>query len=406
MAYRILSLDGGGVWSVIQVLTLIDLYGGEDVEGRRVLGDFDLVAANSGGSLVLGGLLENLTLGKIRRLFQSAKILGTLFSPTPKIGDEVLHAMTGLGPRYDAAAKFPAIERLMPRFGGKTLAEAAAGLRRKGSKEDLRVLIVGFDYDRNHATFFRSADSGVPELGAGVGRASSATLAEALHASTNAPVNYFDAPAQFPNRPDRYWDGGITGLNNPVLAAVVEAANCGVAPNDIVALSLGTGTVALPAASSEAEEDLIYIRKRPKQNLVADLGKLATSILDDPPDMATFIAHAMTGYNKGLPETTVSRIVRMSPLISPVGSPGHWRLPKGVSAAKFAELLNLGLDAIEPEQFKLIAKYAAAWIKGAASNQPIRMNWDNLECVLGHDRYSAAKAAWRAVAQLPAAELS
>ena len=58
MAFRILSLDGGGVWAVIQVKALIKLYG--DVTGRTVLQDFDLVAGTSGGSIVLGGAFTTL----------------------------------------------------------------------------------------------------------------------------------------------------------------------------------------------------------------------------------------------------------------------------------------------------------------------------------------------------------
>ena len=52
MSYRILSLDGGGTWALIQVKTLISLYGG-DTPGQTILQDFDLIAANSGGSIVL-----------------------------------------------------------------------------------------------------------------------------------------------------------------------------------------------------------------------------------------------------------------------------------------------------------------------------------------------------------------
>jgi hypothetical protein len=43
---------------------------------------------------------------------------------------------------------------------------------------------------------------------------------------------------------------------------------------------------------------------RPSSSLTADLNKLATAILDDPPDAATFIAHAITAQRvlaSGLP---------------------------------------------------------------------------------------------------------
>lgn len=51
--FRILSLDGGGSWALIQVMALQAIYS-ENTTGHNVLKDFDLVAANSGGSITLG----------------------------------------------------------------------------------------------------------------------------------------------------------------------------------------------------------------------------------------------------------------------------------------------------------------------------------------------------------------
>ena len=83
---------------------------------------------------------------------------------------------------------------------------------------DVNLLVTAYDYDRERAAFFRSNDksaaqSPAPHVGA--------TLAEAVHASTNVPIFAFDEPAEVRGR--RYWDGGLAGYNNPVLAAVVEA---------------------------------------------------------------------------------------------------------------------------------------------------------------------------------------
>lgn len=57
-------------------------------------------------------------------------------------------------------------------------------------------------------------------------------------------MNYFDDPARFGER--QYWDGGIAGLNNPVLAAVVEAIAYGKARSEFGVLSIGTGNTFLP----------------------------------------------------------------------------------------------------------------------------------------------------------------
>ncbi len=48
--FKILSLDGGGTWALLQVRALQLIYG-PSVKGHEVLKDFDLVAANSGGSI-------------------------------------------------------------------------------------------------------------------------------------------------------------------------------------------------------------------------------------------------------------------------------------------------------------------------------------------------------------------
>ena len=51
--FRILSLDGGGSWALIQVRALQAIYGDPDKKGHEILSDFDMVAANSGGSIMI-----------------------------------------------------------------------------------------------------------------------------------------------------------------------------------------------------------------------------------------------------------------------------------------------------------------------------------------------------------------
>jgi patatin-like phospholipase/acyl hydrolase len=192
MVYRILSLDGGGAWALIETRALIELYD-ENTTGHEVLSDFNLAAANSGGSIVLAGLIENLKLSQILSYFEDQAKRKSIFSPTTSFGDRVLEGVTGLGPKYSAENKLQALQRLMPSRGNGPLTQAVVGVRRPGSTEDVRILITGFDYDRNKAAFFRSKAAKAPQWGNG--DTSAVTVAEAVHASTNAPVNYFDAPA-------------------------------------------------------------------------------------------------------------------------------------------------------------------------------------------------------------------
>jgi hypothetical protein len=402
MPFRVLSLDGGGAWALIEVRTLMALYG-EGATGHQVLRNFDLVAANSGGSLVLAGLVENLPLGEILQYFMDENKRRSIFSPTTSLGDAVLRSTLGIGPKYSANAKLPAIERLLPRTGDSPLAgsmKAVVG----PSGSPVHLLIVAFDYDRNRAVFFRSAPAAKP--GWGEGQSAEVSLAGAVHASTNAPVNYFDAPAAIPGAADRFWDGGIAGCNNPAVVAVVEALVLGHSPQEIRVLSLGTASVALPLAAVGAPPSPLAA-PRPNSSLVVDLKKLATAILDDPPDAATFIAHAMTGGNAGLQPPVVSRIVRMSPLVSPLPAAGDaWMPPAGWSVAQFLYLCNIDFDAVVQSGVAYIDDYCTFWLDDRAPNQPIRMNgaaFDPQHPEIGYATFSEASAAWRALFPLAGA---
>ncbi len=392
MTYKILTLDGGGAWALIEVKALIKMFGAE-ARGNQVLAQFDMVAANSGGSIVLGGLVENVTLGTLLGYFMDATNREAIFSPTSSFLDRTLQELTGIGPKYSAAKKLTALEKLMPLTGTQPITGIMDTLRGPAGAP-VHLLIVGFDYDHNRATFFRSTDIVQPCLG--LACSPGVTLAQAIHASSNAPIDYFDAPATFPDNPARYWDGGISGFNNPVLAAVTEAVVLGIPPAQIAALSLGTGTVQLPLAARGAPASPLATPWQ-GSNLKNDLNKLASSILDDPPDSASFIAHAMTLGDGAFPAPAVSRIVRMNPLLAPVTANGTAAPPGGMTATDFHTLCNIGMDAVKPEEVTAIAAYADLWLNNKAPNQPIHNNGADPPTDLGYETYSGAVAAWEAI---------
>ena len=303
--------------------------------------------------------------------------------------------LSGIVPKYSAKNKLCALQRILPTVGSLPLAQATAGVRGHGSK-GVHLLITALDYDLNRAVFFRSSEVSKPQRGKG--QIADVTLAEAIHASTNAPVKYFDAPAQFTDRPGhRYWDGAIAGCNNPVLAGVTEAIGMGQDPASLAVLSIGTGSVSLRWPEPEHGSSP-YVQPILDHGIVPDLRKVATSIIDDPPDIATFLAHVMTGSGKGVKAPADSRIVRMSPLIRPVKKKnGTWSAPGSMTAAEFAYLANLDLDAIEQQQVDAISSYADLWLKNMAPNQPIRMDGKTFECELGQSRFRDAAAAWNAI---------
>jgi hypothetical protein len=405
--FRVLSLDGGGSWALIQVKALMALYGA-NAGGHEVLGQFDLAAANSGGSIVLGCLIEDFTLQQILDFFNDENKRRSVFSPAGWF-DCALHELIGIGPKYSADNKLPALQQVLVKRGNLPLPEAVADIPGAGGQR-LHALIAAFDYDRNRSTFFRSQPVSGPSWGSGA--KAGVTVAQAIHASTNAPVNYFDGPAVFPNQDSRYWDGAITGCNNPVLAGVTEAIGLGHAHDHIVALSLGTGSVALPWPQP-ADPPSLFTQTAPKADFKGDLCKMASAILDDPPDAATFVAHVMTGCGAGLdPTVSKSRVVRMNPLISPMrapaGSSDPWRPPGDMTAAQFKYLMNLDMDAVDQAQVSAIEHFADLWLEDQVHNQPIRMKYDTLACELGQETFSAAAAVWRQISSAespsPAAE--
>ena len=282
----------------------------------------------------------------------------------------------------------------MPHTGDKPLVGIAKDIIGPGGAP-VHLLIIGFDYDRNRATFFRSAQASGPSWGEG--QPSTVSLAGAAHASSTAPVNYFDAPARLPSTMSRYWDGGVSGCNNPALAAVIEARVLEITPEDIRLLALGTGTVALPLAAPGQPAGPLEA-PRGDFSLLNDLKKLAGSILDYPPDSATFITHAITGGSVGLQPPVVSRIVRMSPLISPlrVGD-ADWMAPASWPVDRFQYLTTRPMDAIEPLDVIYIEDYCLAWLADQAPNQPIRMNgkvFDPMTPEIGYAKFSQARTAW------------
>lgn len=215
-SFRILSLDGGGVWGLVEVHALIDLYS-ECATGHQVLGDFNLVAANSAGALVLAALCVDMKLADILKLFTQQEQLRKIFVRLPWY-----HWLNPLawfvgGPRWSTAGKLAGLTYLLAPNALCSLDSFPSTI---GGRQP-QLLIVGFDYDRQRAVFFRSNSK---SRAANFAPAASLSLLESVHASSDAPVRFFDRPTlAHTNGRTRYWDGGVAGYNNPVLAAVVEA---------------------------------------------------------------------------------------------------------------------------------------------------------------------------------------
>lgn len=395
MTYRILSLDGGGSWALIEVRALIALYGAQ-TKGHDVLRNFDMAAANSGGSIVLGGLIENYTLQYLLDMFHDPNKRRSFFPPIKhRALLPLLLSKIGIGPRYSTKDKLTGIQSIMPHYGAATLQDAAQDI--KGySGNSIHLTIVGFDYDRNRARFFRSAATGqAPGNKLGVGKIADVTVADAIHASTNAPINYFNEPAVLHNG-RRYWDGAISGCNNPVMAATVEALSLGIDAKQIRALSLGTGATVLPWPQA-GEEHSPYVTQESDTDIVTGIQKLAKAILDEPVDSASLVAHIITGMGMSPGD---SHIVRMNPQLSPIRTAtGQWGPPGDLNEKTFTAIRNLDMDAIKPEDVKLIDRLTDQWLSDKVANQPVRCDGDTLACELGDPLFSSAREHWTRITQ-------
>ncbi len=388
---RILTLDGGGTWALLQAMALGSLYG-DTTSGRAILRQFDYVAATSGGSIVLGCLLNDWSPQKTTEFFLNEDERKKIFVAR---GWGILRPGVA---RWSTAGKFAGLQKL---FGTATLADLAAQVPRAAGSAPLQVVITAYDYDRNRARFFRSNPASASASGVA---ASAVTLAQAVHASSNAPVIYFDEPADLGSI-GRFWDGGVTSYDNPVLAGLTEAIANGADAKQIAVLSLGAGSAILPLRGSQPAESDVLVRDVPVSTLTGDLKTLATSILADPPDAATFTAYLMMQHALNTPPNQL-RQVRLNPLIQPVWRNNRWEFPGGFHANSlglaahemFDRLVKLDMDAMDQGDVKLIRELGRLWVGGAEiTNQPIRADGGTFAAQIGFGNFADAKARWLAL---------
>ena len=280
MVHRILSLDGGGAWAMLEAMCLADMF--DDAPGHQILSQFDLAVANSGGSIVLGGLAENLRPSDMIALFKNASDRTAIFSRLSWFQRQL--SALPVFPRYSTERKLEGLKKAFGPLGDRPLSSfSGAGWIKGPNGADTRLLIVALDYDSLRARFFRSYST---PHGA---TADDIPLVEAVHASTDAPVEFFDQPTDSGGH--RYWDGAMAGMNNPLLAAVIDLLGDGVAASDLIALSIGTGTTKLAPATAVPPPPDDLAQPTADAGVLTNVKLAASCILDDPPDSATFSTH-------------------------------------------------------------------------------------------------------------------
>lgn len=414
---------------MIQSRVLMDIYG--DIRGHELLRKFDMVIANSGGSLVMAALCQDMKLSEVTNVFMDKSLRKKVFSVLSfweKLKLKNIASLTNiLGPKYSTERKLKGLTEVLKQKdhlfqSGKLsrpiietpMHEIPAIIQ----KESLQLLIVGFDYFKERASFFRSNTTSKTDQ---YSQYYQVTLAHAIHASSNAPVNYFDEPAYVnsklldgnDSRNTLYWDGAVSGFNNPVLAGVIEATtNVDLNKLNCCILSLGTATggranIADYASSSDSHLTDIYNKNKKNKlaytktssNFFQDIKKMSTSILGDPPDSASFIAYCILDPLL----TNKANLIRINPCIKPeLNTEKVYDIP-GVYKAeqngfdKFLKLIDMDMDAVEDEEAALISQLCDKFIVNSEEslclpNQLIRGHIKGPH--LGQGTYREAKQRW------------
>lgn len=371
--YRVLTLDGGGPWAVLQPMAMQGLFGAE-TRGHDVLKLFDLVAANGGGTVALAGLAMNLTLKEIiGRLFVDGPNRKTIFGPTKagwlkaasQIRLEALRSLFDTHHKHTLGALFKQVETSV------------------GYCPDL--LVCAFDCDRRRPEFFRSNPRSDSASSTG---SWDPTLAEVLQASVTSPIHNFDALAKIEGA--RFCDGAPAGLFNPIVAAITEARANRRAPDAIQVLSLGSGTLQVPHPEGKGATS-------EKSKVSSSPAEIQRSIFEDPPDSQTYVAHVLLGQELPTavnpPPFGAGSVVRMNPVIRVSLETSKELARHGIARPDFDTLAQLERGKLGQDQIRLISRFGTLWMNDHVENEPIRCN-RNFKCEIGHERYSLARDHW------------
>lgn len=411
--FRILTLDGGGSWAVIQALTLGRLYG-EHTRGHDILRQVDMVAAGSTGSLILGALLCNKTPGEIVGSFESGELPKMLFPPLQDCEKNLLTVLGNffrLAPRYSGSKKKENMGAFLGADGERFLSDFPDYV----GHSSLRILIPQYDYLKNRVLWCRSIAGNVREghpnekfnLEEKKRSFDEIRLLDAVHGATQLPSPFYDNPATvFFYRDNRHipryvWDSTLAGFHNPVMAAVTEALALGFKPSDIIVTSLGTGAVvplSLNDGDSVSLEKAFYFAENAQPSFKTNLSRCTNGLLQRPPDVVTSMASTLLGSgDKG----ASVRFFRFNPVIRGIKEGFSVRPPKDFTEKEFKRLMQLGPDVKRPADLSLVFRLAEAWMS-ASSEIPNQC----LDCCehdkyfLGHRTFAEALAGWRDVMQI------
>ncbi|MCB0375065.1 MAG: patatin-like phospholipase family protein, partial [Sinomicrobium sp.] len=383
---------------ILQLLTLRDRYG--NVNGHEVLRKFDLVIANSGGSIVLAALAENWTLEQALSLFRDRETRERIFSKNSFRDrffpvDYLRLFGISIGPKYSSKRKMEALAGLFKKVHKRQMAELPAFI----GKESLKLVVCTYDALNNNAKFFRSYHNDTDDFDA-------IKLTQAVHGSSNAPVQYFDFPARFKDKKSNIyyelWDGALGGFNNPVLAGIIEAYKLRVKISEVQVVSLGTGNKLMSMKDKKDFWDLKLAAQRNRRKkfafskfkyqlrfFTATVLNQAKTILYEPPDWSNYVA--IMFLDAIGQRNSEEQLIRLSPLI-------HLDAHTPKATRELIKILyKLDMDLTTDAEIDQLMACFEAWKAGTILNQPVefKVNRDNsLVFKNGNKYYKSAMERW------------
>lgn len=395
--YKILSLDGGGSWAILQLLTLQERFPGKD--GHAILKEFDLVIGNSGGSIVMAALTENWSIEKALSLFDNREIRESIFSANRFkerfFPVDYIRLLAPFGPKYSSKRKGEAFDSLFKESSKRQMCDLPEFI----GKASLKMVVVTYDALNNRAKFFRSFGEEEQDY-------DSIKLTQAIHGSSNAPIQYFDFPARFKAKQSGIfydlWDGALGGFNNPVAAGIIEAMNLGVSKSEMKVYSLGNGNKLMSYEDKEKyyqlkQDSILHRAKKFKLSKMKNQLKFfsssvlnqAKTILYEPPDWANYVALKLLSdcpHEKAIPN-----FIRLSPIIHSDRNTLESIRPL------VTKLYDLDMDLTDDGDIQLLKDCFEHWKNGEIKNQPIeyKVTRENeLLCLSGHSDFQSGLKAW------------
>jgi patatin-like phospholipase/acyl hydrolase len=231
-AFKVLAVDGGGIWGVVPSLMLAAL---EEQTHRPISDMFDLVSGTSTGGIIALGLTKPGADGKPDK---SANDVVHLYAAEghaifPSSFLQGLHLGAIRGAKYD------------PKGLETTLQKHFGDIRLKDALKP--VLIPSYDIEKQIPIFFKSEKAKVdPEY--------DFAMRDVVRATSAAPT-YFPPEKIETGDPLNYYaliDGGVVA-GNPALCAYAEAMKMGKATDGgVLMVSLGTGEFRRPIKYADA----------------------------------------------------------------------------------------------------------------------------------------------------------